>query len=145
MADLLALEKLCTVLPGRINDAASAMAVSATLEMARDVIDHTPVDITTAVSNWQVSLNEKPGFGFDAIYPGSHGSTAGESREAAYTHAQRVLAAKKPGEVIYLSNLAPYIEDLNNGTSKQEPAGMVERAIRVGERFAASHDLEIKL
>lgn len=145
MADLLALERLCRVLPDRIEKAAHKMAQNVTLEIAKDVIDHTPVDTTNAASNWQGSNNIKPSFELPPIYPGERGSTAPQSRKAAYEHVARAVKDKEAGEVIYLSNLAPYIEDLNRGTSKQEPAGMVERAIRKGERYAQTHELEIKL
>lgn len=145
MQDLLGLVRLCNVLPGRITEAAHQKAVETTKRIARDVIDHTPVDTTEHASNWQVEIAAKPLTGFDAIFPGSQGSTASQSRNAAYDHVVRSLTLKDPGVVIYLSNLGPAIEDLNNGTSKQEPAGMVQRAIRVGQRYAASSGLEIKL
>lgn len=145
MADLLALERLCRVLPDRINDAANKVAVQATQAMADDLIDHTPVDTTEHASNWQVSVNQRPSFGLPAIVPGERGSTAPQSRREAKAHVARALKDKAPGVMVDLANLAPAIEDLNRGTSKQEPAGMVERGIRKAERFCATHKLEIKL
>jgi len=145
MADLLALERLCSVLPDRINDAANKVAVQVTQVMADDLIDHTPVDTTEHASNWQVTVNQRPGFGLPAIFPAEQGSTAPQSRAEAKAHVARALKEKQAGVFVDLANLAPAIEDLNRGTSKQEPAGMVQRGIRVGERFCASRKLEIKL
>lgn len=138
MADLLALERWCNALPDRIERAANRLTIEATQHIAADLIAHTPVDITTAVSNWQASLNAPPVFGLPAIYPGRRGSTASQSRAAALGHVNRTLAVKDPGEKVYLSNLAGHIIDLNAGTSKQEPAGFIERGILVGRRYVHS-------
>jgi hypothetical protein len=135
MADLLALERLCNVLPDRIEIAANKLAQGVVKEMATNLIDHTPVDITTAVSNWQASLNAPAMFELPAIYPGSHGSTAPASRLEALGHVERAVADKHPGEPIFLSNITPYIETLNTGTSKQEPAGFFERGVVVGRVY----------
>jgi len=137
MADLRDLARWCDALPGRIEREASKLAVETVRTMAADLIAHTPVDITTAVSNWQTSLNTAVMFDLPAIYPGSRGSTAPASRTAALAHVVRGMGNKQPGEKIYLSNLTPYIIDLNNGSSKQEPAGFVERGVLVGELFAS--------
>jgi hypothetical protein len=126
---------LCNALPDRIDLAINRLAQNVVIKMAENLIEHTPVDITTAVSNWQASLNTPPTFDLPAIYPGSQGSTAGPSRLEALGHVQRAVAEKQPGEVIFLSNLTPYIETLNTGTSKQEPAGFFERGIVVGSSY----------
>lgn len=139
----MALSKLCSVLPARIDKAANELKKQVVRVIDQDVVDHTPVDVTTAVSNWQPSINEPPFVGIDAIVPGSHGSTAPQSRAEAIAWVERTLKEVDPGEAFYLSNLTPYIEDLNDGTSKQEPAGFVERAIRKGELYAATAKLEI--
>ena len=135
------LEKLCNALPDRIDKAASEMAIDVTISMARDLIVHTPVDITTAVSNWQASIGVPASFELPAIYPGEKGSTAPASRAEALGHVTRTLEDKDPGATIYLSNLTPYIIDLNNGTSAQEPAGFFERGVLVGERYAQTATL----
>jgi hypothetical protein len=109
----------------------------------RDLVEHTPVDVTTAVSNWQIRLNAAASFDLPAIVPGSRGSTAAQSRAEAIAHADRFLAMKDPGEVIFLSNLTPYIIDLNNGSSKQEPPGFINRGILVGELFLGRATLKL--
>ena len=130
-------------LPDKIEKAASNVVVMVVKAIDRDVVPHTPVDVTTAVSNWQASLNAKPGFGLPAIYPGSHGSTATQSQDAAISHVDRTLKDKKPGEPVYLSNLAPHIVRLNDGTSSQEPKGFVERATLIGRLTARRTKLDI--
>lgn len=142
--DLADLEKWCTALPARIDDAANRLAVIVTTEMADDVIEHTPVDTSEAESNWQASLNVAPYLPLPAIYEGERGSTAAASAREALAHVKRTLKDKRPGEAAYLSNLAEHIVDLNDGTSKQEPAGFVERAERKGAVKADATGLEVK-
>lgn len=143
MADLRDLERLCNGLPDRIEKAANRLAVDTTKAIGRDLVEHTPVDVTTAVSNWQVRLNSAASFELPAIVPGERGSTASQSRAEALAHQERFLAMKDPGEVIFLSNLTPYIIDLNNGSSRQEPAGFVQRGILVGELFLGRATLRL--
>jgi hypothetical protein len=146
MADLLALEKLCNDLPDRIEQAASDLVCEVIIQMATNLIEHTPVDITTAASNWIASLNTPNLFELPAIVPGTAGSTAGQSRSEAVEHVRRVVADKEPGEAVWLSNIVPYMVYLTNyGTSKQEPAGFFERGVLVGVSYAATATLGIKL
>lgn len=143
MADLRALARWCSALPDRIDRGANEVAKAVVIRMAENLIDHTPVDVTTAVSNWQASINAPAMFGFDAIVPGRHGSTAPASRAEALAHVTRVVADKRPGEPIYLSNLTPYLVYLNQGSSQQEPAGFFERGVVVGAAYLATAKLGI--
>ncbi len=143
MAGLLELERLCTVLPDRISNAANELAKQTVRVIDRDLVEHTPVDTTEAVSNWQPGLNGAPGFALPPIVEGKAGSTAPQSKREALAHVERALTSKDPGEAFYLSNLAPHIGFLNDGTSKQEPAGFVERAIRKGELYASTAELKV--
>lgn len=143
MAGLLELERWCTALPDQIEAAANEVAKETVRVIDRDVVAHTPVDVTTAVSNWQPGINTAPDFELPAIVPGQAGSTAPQSRAEAIAHVDRALAEKEPGEAFYLSNLVDHIGPLNDGTSQQEPAGFVERAVRKGELYAATAELEI--
>jgi hypothetical protein len=143
MAGLLELEKLCTALPGQIELAANELAKETVRVIDRDLVEHTPVDVTEAVSNWQPSINTPAFAPLPAIVPGKAGSTAPQSRREAIAHVERALKDKRPGEAFYLSNLAGHIGFLNDGSSKQEPAGFVERGIRKGELYASTAVLEI--
>ncbi len=145
MADLLALEKWCNDLPDRIELAASELVADVITRMATNLIEHTPVDVTTAASNWIASLNTPNLFEMPAIYPGQAGSTAGASRAEAISHVRRVVADKLPGEPVWLSNTVPHMVYLtNHGTSQQEPAGFFERGVLVGVAYAATASLGIK-
>lgn len=145
MADLLALERWCNVLPDRIEEATNDLVKRVVTAMASNLIDHTPVDITTAVSNWQASLNAPVMFELPAIVPGERGSTAPASRSEALAHVKRVLEDREVGEATYLSNITPYLGDLNRGTSKQEPAGFFERGVVVGRVYLQTASLGITL
>ena len=131
-------------LPSAIEKGANNVAIAVVKAIDRDVVPHTPVDTTEALSNWQAEINAKPLFGLPAIYPGSHGSTATASQGAAISHVDRTLAMKEPGEPVYLSNLAKHITLLNNGSSSQEPKGFVERATLVGRLTARRTSLGLK-
>ncbi len=130
-------------LPEKIDKAASNVAVMVVKAIDRDVVPHTPVDTTEALSNWQAELNRPVGFALPAIYPGSHGSTASQSQGAAISHVDAVLKDKRPGEPVFLSNLARHIVILNNGSSSQEPKGFVERAKLIGRLTARRTKLDL--
>ena len=141
---LLDLAKRMDRLPDKIEKGANNIAIKVVKAIDRDVVPHTPVDTTEAVSNWQAELNGKPSFPLPAIFPGIAGSTAPASREAAIAHVDRTLAMKEPGNSVYLSNMVPHIVPLNNGTSKQEPKGFVERAVLIGRLTARRAKLGLK-
>lgn len=108
---------------------ASDVAVSfATLLVVR-LTEITPVDTTKAVSNWQVTRSNATAKEIEAIYPGSKKSTMSQSVAEARARAVQVLQKKKIGQIVYVSNAASYISDLNAGNSKQAPAGFIEAAI----------------
>lgn len=131
-------------LPKKIDIAANEVAKQVVMAVATDVIGHTPVDETTAASNWQGDIARPASFELPAIFPGSAGSTAAQSRAAAIAHVQRTTEDKDPGVSFYLSNLMDYIRKLNNGSSRQEPKGFVERATLVGRIAVRKAKLDIK-
>lgn len=141
---LLDLAKRMERLPDKIDKGANNVAISVVKAIDRDVVPHTPVDTSEALSNWQAEVNRRPGFPLPAIYPGEYGSTAEASRGAAISHVDRTLTDKLPGEPVFLSNLADHIIPLNNGTSKQEPKGFVERAVLVGRLTVRKSKLGLK-
>lgn len=141
---LLDLAKRMEQLPTKIEEGANNVAVAVVKAIDRDVVPHTPVDTTEAVSNWQASLNGPASFELPPIYPGQGGSTAPASQAAAISHVDRTVADKKPGQPVFLSNLAPHIVKLNDGSSTQEPKGFVERATLVGRLTARREKLGLK-
>ena len=111
-----------TIDPRRFGEAVKIdhrrLCVSAALEINKRLILATPVDTGRAQSNWMPSL----------------GSPASGQREPmqpaeAMTIAQSTFSAAPPFPVLWLSNNLPYIRRLNQGHSKQAPAGFVETVI----------------
>lgn len=114
---------------------ANAVSINAATAMLKQLIFSTPVDTSQALSNWQVGVGA-PARGFIRPYFfGSKGSTRSASGNEAYAVGVARLRAKKPGEPVYLSNNAPYIESLNNGTLSSQPGGFVEAALLVGKKI----------
>lgn len=125
----------------QIDKAASEVAIQTAMIALKTLLERTPVDTSTALSNWQVSL-EAPKLNFiNAYVPGYLGYTASESIAQAQSVGNMVLSKKKPGQTIYITNNAPYIRDLNSGTSKQAPAGFVEAAMLVARKRMPKIDL----
>lgn len=106
------------------------------LAIVTNLAPETPVDTSKALSNWRVGIGQKSALAIPPHSPGRHGSTQEASVAATIAEAKAKLAAKKPGETIWISNVLPYIRRLNEGYSKQAPAGFVERAILIGRKIA---------
>lgn len=96
-------------------------ALSVTTEVAGDLAESlvikTPVDTTRAEANWQAALNTVPQ-DFDESKRNPSGSRANLEQ------AKRLAAQMKLGDVFVMANSTPYIFRLENGWSKQAPAGM---------------------
>lgn len=109
--------------------------IGAATAMLDYLIDATPVDESTAESNWQIGVGRPVMSEIPAYAVGKAGSTAGISAAAAKAAGREALKSVRPGQAVYLSNLLPYIRRLNAGSSKQAPAGFVEGAIVIGRQF----------
>lgn len=120
---------------GDIAEQANELKIKAAGEMLEYLVNETPVDESTALSNWQASVGRPVGAEVPAFVVGSQGSSAGVSRAAAIQEGKARIALAKPGEPIYLSNLVPYIRRLNQGWSRQSPGGFVEAAVIIGQEF----------
>lgn len=119
----------------QVATAASDLAIGTALTIVGDLAVKTPVDTSKAISNWQVALNSPPNNTIAPHYPGSDGSTFSASAGETLLKAKMTLKNKKSGNDIYITNNLPYIKKLNDGSSKQEPAGFAERAILLGRKF----------
>lgn len=91
---------------------------AACLELARAVILDTPVKTGRARANWQAGLNQAPNGVLEQSDP---------SGEATLAKAEKVLAGMKPGDSFVLVNNLPYAQELEDGSSKQAPNGMLKR------------------
>lgn len=126
----------------KIEVANSERAIKVTMAMLDYLVYKTPVDTSTALSNWQVSLGAPNSLFINAYVPGFLGYTQAPSAREALEVAKRILETKKPGQTIWLSNNAPYIMDLEHGTSKQAPAGFMSGALMLGRQMASEFKIE---
>ena len=103
----------------------------ATVQVALVVIEAvakaTPVDTTKAMSNWQLKADYNETV-LPPYSPGHKGDTSASSLKAVIRQARGFLRTYKGGE-IKLFNNAPYIKRLNEGYSKQAPAGFIEISV----------------
>lgn len=118
----------------KLNSEAARISIETASAILGDLVYATPVDSSKALSNWQVSLGSKISSSIDPHYPGKQGSTYNASASTALEIGRKILLSKQPGVTIYISNVLPYIQRLNDGYSKQTPAGFVERATLIGRR-----------
>lgn len=116
----------------KLDTLASDEAVVVALDIIGALAVKTPVDVTTALSGWQIALGAPAAARRNAFYPGEKGSTFNASLRATIDDARVALSAKKPGQPIYISNLEPYIRRLNTGYSNQHPGGFIEAGVIVG-------------
>lgn len=92
----------------------------------KKVIEHTPVDTGRAVSNWTISIGAPQMALKEPYIPGNKGSTAEANRKAAEAEARRVAASYKSRSEVFVTNSVSYIADLERGTSKKAPYGMID-------------------
>lgn len=95
------------------------------------VVDHeliatTPVDTGRARANWLPSLNVPD---VTIIPPAEKGGTVQRT-----ANLERAIESYTLDDTILITNNLPYISELNNGTSKQAPAGFVDAALAKGKR-----------
>lgn len=124
--DLLApaIRKLRKDIPERVAEATNEVAIV----FLESVIRFTPVDTTKALSNWQVSLNEATEGVIGARVPGVAGSTKAASAAEAVAAGRRELRNRRVGIEIHISNNAPYIDLLNDGSISEQPGNFVAKA-----------------
>ncbi|URA06915.1 putative tail completion protein [Xanthomonas phage Pfeifenkraut] len=125
----------------KIAQSASDHAVKTALTIVGDLVYHTPVDTSQALSNWDVTIGAPATDPHGPYAAGKHGSTQQQSAARALAQAKETLKDKKPGQTIYIANNLPYIRRLNEGHSQQVPAGFVERALLLGRKMKAKFKL----
>jgi hypothetical protein len=92
----------------------------------------TPVDVSTALSNWQVTTTTPIFHAIDAYMPGDQGSTKMVSVAQAFSVGSKIIRTVGPGAPLLISNVLGYIETLGAGYSRQARAGWIGRAVRQG-------------
>lgn len=139
MATLKSLAARLTTIATKQNKSANKSVTDATLAILKDLTYiSTPVDTSKALSNWTVTIGSINASYHPAFVEGELGNTRSSSAAIAMAKATNVLKTRQPGQPVYLSNAAPYIVKLNEGSSKQAPAGFVERSLFIGSRMGVT-------
>lgn len=112
-----------------MDDLASNLSKAGVDAMLEELVEVTPVDESTALSNWQVNLGTPAADALPAHVLGTRGSTRGASAAQALADGRAELQYKKPGQPVFVSNLTPYIGDLDTGSSRQFAGGFIPRAL----------------
>lgn len=114
-----ALRSTAKTLPQAVNDITKDTLDSLVFKL----IYTTPVDTSLALSNWRVGLLIPETDAVTAYDAGEEGSTASQSRVAAYLVARTVITSKLPTtRVSFVSNNSNHIVELNLGKSPQQPS-----------------------
>lgn len=91
------------------------------IDLDQRVVLKTPVDTGRARSNWLIGLGNPER---------SSRLSVDQSGGATIIENTREILQSKPGQDIWLSNNLPYIQELETGSSRQAPQGMVSTSIR---------------
>lgn len=111
-----------------IDELVNRSVVNLTIEVLKELVNTTPIDTGMAISNWQVSLTGPVRMQIPSYVEGMQGSTKNIVIANTIGQAVGILAARRPGQVIYLGNALPYIAELNRGSSSQAPSGFIDKA-----------------
>ncbi len=106
----------------KAGDSSDKIVRAVTLSLFNGIIRDTPVDTGRARGNWQTTVGQPASGEIDRL---------GASAAIAEAEAKTPPGA---GQETYLANDLPYIEELEKGSSKQSPEGMVRRNIDRIER-----------
>ena len=126
----------------RVEDQANALKIDTAETVARRVIENTPVDTGRARSNWIAKIGSPPSHTRRPFVPGVHlGRGERANLGASYAAIVGTFSKAKPGQPLYLKNNLKYITRLNEGYSKQSPAGFVQLGIQAGIALLRRHKL----
>lgn len=93
------------------------------LVVDQTVVSSTPVDTGRAKTNWITALNAPSRQQINIPDP---------SGGVAINQCTDTLRNVHSGDSVFISNNLPYIQRLNDGWSRQAPAGFVEQAVQAG-------------
>ena len=116
----------------RVAEEADRTVRAAALAADQAVVMATPVDKGRARSNWLVELDAPARTTIEPYVPGEGGNTAGPNASAALSQGRATIGRYNgdANRAIAISNNLPYIGRLNDGYSKQAPAGFVQKAVQ---------------
>lgn len=122
-------------LPGKVARLAADTADAVVHSLVAAPPIGTPVDTSQAESNWQVGLGSPVTTLLAPHVAGFAGSTQAASAGIVTALAGEILAGKKPGQTIYISNGVPYIRRLNYEGHSAQSDNFVQRAADAGRQY----------
>ncbi len=121
----------------QVDNAATRIVKTVSKRALRALVTNTPVDKGVARSNWRVGIGGVPTSSIAAYAPGSKlGINERANASAAITAGISRIDSVSPGRgnrlrtSIFIVNNVPYIERLNEGYSKQNAPGWIERSLQ---------------
>ncbi len=122
-------ERRLKALVAEIEERSHRRVQAAARATLRALIESTPVSSGLTRANWQVGRSTP-----------ARGLVTGTdvTGTATLARGEAEITASGPGETIYISNNRPGVARLNDGSSRQAPAGFVERAQGSGRLAARS-------
>jgi hypothetical protein len=129
MATLAQLSQNMQSLILRLNSDTARVVRAVALAVDQAVVTATPVDTGRARSNWIASVGQPANQIIFPYDPGFGGSTGASNSQQAMDQARAVISSAPDNATIYISNNLPYIQRLNQGWSRQAPAGYIEKAV----------------
>lgn len=120
----------------QVENAGTRLTKSVATRALISLVNNTPVDKGITRSNWRVGLGAPTRRVIEAYAPGRKlgiGERANANAAIAAGRARIRSVRGKSGvgltTAIYISNNAPAVGELNSGSSRQSPAGFVDRAL----------------
>lgn len=94
----------------------------------------TPVDESTALSNWRGTVGFPASRKIEAYVPGEKGSTREASVAATIAAVRNSVKNKKPGQNGFITNNIDYMDFLAGGGSPQAAKGWIEMVVDISEK-----------
>lgn len=155
MADLDDLANDMDALVKRLGVFSDQIVKDAAMTILIDLVQSTPADVGSAITNWQLTLDAPAERELAAYVPSLRGRTvkglwehridpaitAQANIPPTVDAAKGILVNREPGQFVFITNNLPYIRKLNDGSSDQAPAGFVDRAIILGNQVIAKAQL----
>lgn len=129
MADLRSFEKRMQEVSSQVEENSKRLVRRVAIAVHMAVVQDTPVKTGRARANWRANIGS-PAEGIYYYPRPKPASPEGAAEEAISQGISEILGSTLDyGTAIHITNNLPYIRRLNDGYSKQAPAGFVERAV----------------
>lgn len=116
-----------------LKNSSEKTVIKITTDVAANLVEATPVDIGWARANWVPAISAPYTADLSDVKPTS--STVSTASGAQSRGLSEVITGYTLDRgKTFVSNNVPYITRLNDGSSQQEPAGFVQRAVNTAVR-----------